>query len=68
MPGKTPEVLYAHGGLALVRYEDGRRELQVSGEMLASMEAAFDAIVAWYWDRTDEELTYISGAGRSGSP
>lgn len=54
MPGKDLEVLYHHGGLELVRYGDGRRELRVSGQMPNSLEAAFDAIVAWYWDNADQ--------------
>ena len=67
MARKDPEVLYAHDGLELVRYADGRRELRITGHMLDSLEAAFDALVAWYWVRSDEELTYITeGFGRPG--
>ena len=65
--GKDPEVLHAHDGLELVQYADGRRELRLSGHMLHTLEAAFDAIVAWYWVRSNEELTYTTdGFGRPG--
>jgi hypothetical protein len=56
MPGKDPEVLYHHDGLELVRHFDGRRELRIVGHMMDSLEAAFDAIVAWYWDNADQTV------------
>jgi hypothetical protein len=52
MPGKDPEVLYRQGGLELVRHVDGQCELRIG--RVDSLEAAFDAIVAWYWENADQ--------------
>jgi len=49
MDDDTPEVVFERDGVVLLRRPDGSRELRLSGRVLDSLEAAFDAIVAAVW-------------------